>query len=325
MSGVGVKEYIIRFRAWLVLLGLMGLAGVSSGGVFLHLSNLSDLVFRGAPLGVAAIGETLVIITGGIDLSVAAVWTLSAVVGASVANHGGSVFVSLSAGLLVGAGVGFINGAITALLSLPPLITTLGMFTICEGAARIYVGNQPILDMPPDYAALGRAYFEGVVPLPIVVLVAVALCVFFLTSRTTFGRELYAVGTNRDAARFIGLRVRFVTMSTYLVAGTLAGLGGVLHSAYLSSVLPNASLTTLFTIIASAVVGGAKLIGGEGNPLDTVAGVLVILAIINVMNILSISPFVEQGALGLVTLLAVYLNMTLNGDSSDVLSRSKGV
>ncbi len=303
-----IGAVIAEYRIWPVLALLVVLASWASGGIFLRSSNLVNVVFLASPIAIAAFGQTLVILTSGIDLSVAAVWVLSAVAGSSIAAAGHGVLAASIAALAMGAGFGGVNGLLIAYLRVPPLIATLGALAVGEGLARVYTGNEPILSVPPSYAALGNSYF-GPVPLPVLAMLTALLAIMFLAQRTVLGKEIYAVGGNVVAARYAGLRVSGALMVAYTVSGLLAGLAGLLHSAYIQEAVPNVDLNTLFEVIAGVVVGGAALEGGRGKVLNSLAGVLVIVMIENLMNILGVSPFFVQGVLGLIVLVAVYLNV----------------
>lgn len=308
---------------WIALLVLGGVATLTSHGVFLHGSNLINILVIAAPIGIAALGQTLVILTAGIDLSVASTWILAGVVGGSLVTSGSNVGIAVAVALAAGVVVGIANGSIVAVLRIPPLITTLGMLAIVEAIARIYRGNQPILSLPNSYTVLAQAKL-GPFPLPVIVWLTVLLAIAFVMSRTTLGRAVYAVGGNPEAARFSGLPVIRTLVIVYAISGALAALGGMLSSAYLNLAVPNADLTTLFDIVAGAVIGGTSLFGGEGRALNTVAGVLVIVMTTNLMNILGISPLLEQGVLGAVIVIAVALNAALGSRAGD-RPRQRGV
>jgi ribose transport system permease protein len=313
-----------NYRIWFVLVLLMVIATLISGGIFIRGSNLINILFTATPIAIAAIGQTFVILTGGIDLSVAAVWVVASVTGASLAVSGQSVAVCIIVAVAIGVIMGLVNGLIIAYLRIPAMIATLGMLSVGEGLARIYRGNQPILSMPTAYNSLGSAYF-GPVPFPILVLLVILLAAIFFSSRTVVGKEIYAVGGNMAAAEYSGLRVRFALCVCYALSGALAAIAGILQSTYINLAVPNVNSSTQFSVIAAVVVGGTKMIGGEGTVINTIAGVLVILTIENVMNILGISPLAEEGVLGLVTLIAVYLNVGLRGSAGREKTLQKGV
>ena len=296
------------YRIWVVLIFLMIGAAVVSSGIFLRPSNLLSLLFIAAPTAIAAMGQTLVIMTGGIDLSVAAIWVLSAVVSAGLARAGMSLPMCVLAAIAVGFIGGLLNGCLVAVFRVPPLIATLGTLSVGEGVARVYTGNSPILSVPEAYQALGSSSF-GSVPLPAIILAAFVLLLIFIMQRMKMGRQIYAVGGNPIAANFAGLPVRQTLIFVYAASGILAAVAGLLQSAYVQEALPNIDMNTLFATIGGVVIGGAALSGGSGLVLNSVGGVLVIVVVENMMNIVGVSPFLSQGVLGAIVLLAVYLNV----------------
>ncbi len=299
---------LATYRIWPVLLLLVGLAAAASGGVILRPSNLLAILFIAAPTAIAASGQTLVILTGGIDLSVASIWILGSVVAAGMAASGWDLSLSVAAALGIGLVGGALNGALVALLRLPPLITTLGSLSIGEGIARIYTGNSPILSVPAAYKALGGASFLGM-PIPTLILTTVVMILVFVMHRMAVGKQVYAVGGNVVAARYAGLGVTGTLVFVYTASGVLAALAGLVQSAYVQEALTNVDMDTLFLTIGGVVVGGTSLTGGSGRVVNSVGGVLVIVIVENMMNILGISPLAAEGVLGLIVLLAVYLNV----------------
>ena len=302
---------LATYRIWPVLIVLMAAAALASGGIFLRPSNLIAVLFVAAPTAVAALGQTLVILTAGIDLSVAATWVLASVIAAGLAASGAPLSVSVLAALGVGLAGGLLNGGLVALLRVPPLITTLGTLSVGEGIARVYTGNTPILSVPPAYKAFGSAYF-GPVPLPALILLTVVLLLIFVMHRMAIGKQIYAVGGNPVAARYAGLPVAGTLIFAYTASGLLAALAGLLQSAYVQEALPNVDMDTLFATIGGVVVGGTSLMGGSGRIVNSVGGVLVIVVVQNMMNILGVSPLLSEGVLGVIVLLAVYLNVGLD-------------
>ena len=299
------------YRIWPVLILLMALAAAASGGIFLRPSNLVAILFIAAPTAIAALGQTLVIMTAGIDLSVAAVWVLAAVLAAGLANDGWALPFCVLAALGVGFLGGLMNGALIAFLRVPPLITTLGTLSVGEGIARVYTGNSPVLSVPPAYKALGASYF-GPLPLPTLVLISIVLALVFVMHRMAMGRRVYAVGGNLAAARYAGLNVVGTLFFVYIASGLLASLAGLLQSAYVQEALTNVDMDTLFATIGGVVVGGTALTGGSGRIVNSVGGVLVIVVVENMMNILGISLLLSEGVLGAIVLAAVYLNIGFN-------------
>ncbi|HLZ24808.1 MAG TPA: ABC transporter permease [Ktedonobacterales bacterium] len=319
LIGGAVRQY----RIWLILLLLMLIATIASSGNFIHLSNLINDLFIAAPLGIAAIGETLVILTGGIDLSVASVWILASVVAGTAANQGVSPLLALLFALLIGALAGAINGLVVIFLKVSPLIVTLGMLVMAEGAARIYTNNNPILSLPSDFQALGTTSV-GPVPVQVIVWVAMVALMGGIIARSVLGKTIYAVGGNPTASRYFGLPVAASLVTVYCLSGVFAALAGTLQSAYLNIALPNADLTTLFDVIAGVVIGGASLFGGEGKLVNTMGGVLVVVVIENTLRIVGVSQLIFQAVVGLIIVGAVYLNVGLRGKAHDRV-RQKGI
>lgn len=298
------------------MLLLMVIATVASSGNFIHLSNLINDLFIAAPLGIAGIGETLVILTGGIDLSVASVWILASVVAGTAANQGMSPLVALLLALLIGALAGAINGLVVVFLKVSPLIVTLGMLVTAEGAARIYTNNNPILNLPSDFQSFGTLSV-GPVPGQVIVWVALVILMGVIIARSVLGKTIYAVGGNPTASRYFGLPVAASLVTVYCLSGVFAALAGTLQSAYLNIALPNADLTTLFDVIAGVVIGGASLFGGEGKLVNTMGGVLVVVVIENTLRIVGVSQLIFQAVVGLIIVGAVYLNVGLRGKTRD--------
>jgi ribose transport system permease protein len=299
---------LYAFRIWLVLFALMILGAIVSQGVSARPSNVMAVLINSAPTAVAALGQTLVILTAGIDLSAAGVWVFSAVVGASLASGGVGLGFAMSASLAIGLGFGLMSGLLIAVLGVPPLVTTLGALSMSEGLARVYTGNVPILTLPASFIALGGWYF-GPIPISILILVTALLTLIFVTDRTIIGASIRAVGFNPLAAKYAGLHVTATLIFVYAVAGVLAALAGTLQAAYLQEALPNIDMNTLFAIIGGVVVGGTALTGGHGHVINSIGGVLVIMIVQNLMNILGLSPLLEEGVLGAIVIFAVYLNI----------------
>ena len=298
------------YRIWPVLILLLAGAALASGGIFLRPSNLVAILFVAAPTTIAALGQTLVIMTAGIDLSVAAIWVLSAVIAAQLANEGWSLAVSVLSALCVGLAGGLANGCLVAVLRVPPLITTLGTLSICEGVARVLYRQFADSSVPPDYKALGGSYF-GPVPLPTLILFAVVLLLVFIMHRMAIGKQVYAVGGNpvaplRGLASYGGLDFR---------------LRGQRHARRPRWPYPKRlrargpDQCRLRHPVRDDRRGcrwrhGADWGERPGN--NTVGGVLVIVVVQNTMNVLGVSPLLSEGVLGTIVLVAVYLNVGLN-------------
>ncbi len=284
---------------------------------FLKRSNLAAIADRIVVIAVIAIGMTMVIITGGIDLSVGSLIALSAVVstllirevaGAKDATASGMVLCCLAAVLACGA-MGAFSGLMVTAFSIPPFIGTLAMMLIASGTAFILAGGQSIYKVPAAIDWLGRGSSLGGIPNTVLLMVALYAGAHILMTRTVLGRYIYAVGGNVEAARLSGVPVRRVILFVYAVCGLLAGVGGVVQASQLQSGAPTYGLMYELYVIAAVVVGGTSLAGGQGRILGTLIGAFIIAVIQNGMNLTGVESYTQKVILGAVILGAVLLDM----------------
>ena len=282
---------------------------------FLLKANLINVVNQIAVIAIVAIGMTMVIITGGIDLSVGSVIALAAVVATSVivqmggAQAGALAMIGASAlAILLCGAMGLISGMLITAFSLPPFIATLGWMLVASGLAYIIAGGESIYDIPNSFVWLGRGADLFSIPNSVVLMVVLYFAAHFLMSRTVLGRYIYAAGGNAEAARLSGIRVERILLFAYAVSGLMAGLGGVILASQLKSGAPTYGLLYELYVIAAVVVGGASLAGGEGKIMGTLIGALVIGVIQNGMNLTGVESYAQKVVLGLVILGAVLLD-----------------
>jgi len=265
-----------------------------------------------------SIGLTLVILAGGIDLSVGAVLALAGAVAAgllksaiSIPELGVELQFTVSgavlSGVLVGAIAGLANAVVVTWLLLPPFVATLAMLSIARGLAYLWTGGLPITGLDPAFDALGSGFVLGL-PVPVWIVAILTILATWLTTQTPFGRHLYAVGGSERAAYLTGLSVRKIKVSVYVLAGALSALAGVLVTARLDSAQPNAGLGYELDGIAAVVIGGTSLSGGQGSVWGTVLGCLIIGVLNNGLALLDVSPFWQQVIKGVVIILAVVLD-----------------
>jgi ribose transport system permease protein len=272
--------------------------------VFLTSTNISAIFVQMSVIAIIAVGETIVIITAGIDLSVSAVVALTGVISAMlVANDGLGVGPGIVVGVLAGGGVGLINGLLITAARIPPFIATLGTLSAITGVAFLITNGQPI-SAPTSYDVLGDGHI-GPIPVPIVIMVIVAAAGIFVLARTTLGRSAYAIGSNYETARLSGIRVNRVLTSVYVIQGLLAGLGGVIVASRVITGDPSAGTNYNLDAIAAAVIGGASLFGGEGTVIGALIGALLLELISNGGDLLNISNFWQEVILGVVIIAAV--------------------
>ncbi len=312
---------LAALRAWLFLALLLVTfevwARLSYGASFVLSSyNAQSIaVFAVAPL-LLALGETFVIIAGGIDLSVGFVMGLSAVVAAHAANAAGSamppfpaMLVGIAAGLAVSLVPGAINGWLISKLKVPPFIGTLGMFGVARGAAFLLANGTTVPVANDWFAALGNGRLFGI-PVVVVVTAVFVLLMHYLLGQSRFGQHTYAVGASEQAALRAGIGVGRLTRRLYLLSALCAGLGGVLYTARFTAGAAQAGEPLLLDSIAAVVIGGASLFGGSGTILGTVAGSLVIAVIQYGLVFIDVEPFWQFVAVGVVIIISVLVDQT---------------
>lgn len=285
---------------------------------FLHPLNLFNILRQVSISGLVAIGMTFVILTAGIDLSVGSLLALAGLVGAYVAKGGladrFAVGASVDAGnpwffaVAAAIGVGLIGGAIqgTAVtrLRVPPFVVTLGGLTAFRGAALLFSGGGPISGFAPSYTWWGQGKI-GIVPVPVIIFLMVALIAHVVLAYTRFGRHVYATGGNANAADLNGVPTKRVIFLVYVIVGAMCGLAGFLLSARLSSAEAVAGIGLELTVIAAVVIGGTSLFGGVGSIFGTVIGACLIGVLTNGLVLLNVSSFVQQIVIGVVLVSAV--------------------
>ena len=317
MSSSKYAAVFARFRS-LLALALMVLALSLLSHHFLTADNGWNILRQISVNLCLSIGMTLVILSGGIDLSVGAILALAGAVAAGLLKNGvalPAIGVTLEfttagailAGLAVGGAAGWANGFVITRFKLPPFVATLGMFSIARGLTMLWTGGFPITGLGDNFGYLGTGSFIGM-PMPVWIMLALTGIFVVLTKRTRFGRHLYAVGGNERAALLTGLNVSRIKIAVYTLAGALAGVAGLIVTARLDSAQPNAGLGYELDSIAAVVIGGTSLSGGRGSVTGTVLGCLIIGVLNNGLFLLNVSPFWQQVVKGLVILLAVALD-----------------
>ncbi len=276
-----------------------------ASGPFLTKVNLLDIVDQQASTLIIAAAGTLVLVSGGIDLSVGAIYALAGVTAADLAQSVPPLLAVL-AGIVVGLAVGLVNGVIATFFRINSLIATLAMSFVISGLASLVTGGNLIIDYShPSFGDLARWSFLTVNTSSWAMLIVVMLLAVTL-SRTTAGRYMYAAGSNAQAARLAGVRVQQVRLLTFVLSGGAAALGGVIDaSRVLSAQASNGGTTLTFTVLAGIVVGGTSILGGDGAIWRTVVGVLFIAMVGNGSDLLGLNPLYDQIALGVLLLLAV--------------------
>ncbi|MBO0775276.1 MAG: ABC transporter permease [Actinobacteria bacterium] len=272
---------------------------------FFQVSNLLNILDQQASTLIIAAAGTLVLIAGGIDLSVGATYALAGVTAAELARSAPPAL-AIVAGIAVGLLVGLVNGVITTIFRINALIATLAMSFVVSGLASLVTGgNLIILYSRPSFGDFARTAFLTV-NTSTWTMVAVVVALAVVLTRTTAGRYIFAAGSNAEAARLAGVRVQAIRILTFVVSGGAAAIGGVIDvSRVLSAQASNGETTLTFTVLAGIVVGGTSILGGEGGIWRTVVGVLFIALVGNGFDLLGLNPLYEQITLGAILLIAV--------------------
>jgi ribose/xylose/arabinose/galactoside ABC-type transport system permease subunit len=312
-----LAQYLERYGIIVVVIAMMAVLTALKPDVFLTVTNLTNIVKQNASAALLALGMFVVILTAGIDLSVGSVMAL-AMVSLAVANRAGYPWeVVILIGPLIGVLGGLVNGAGLTWLRLPhPFIMTLGTLNIARGVTNLVSGGAPVSGLKPEVRYLGQKNFDlGIFPPPagipasffVVILCAAAL--WFFLNRTSTGRHIYAIGGNPQAARVSGIDVNRVLILVYVISGFFAGLAGLLLAGRTDSGFPNAGIGAELDAIAAVIIGGASFFGGRGTVLGVLAGVVIIGLLRNGLNLLNVSVFWQQILIGVVIVLAVYIDV----------------
>ncbi len=297
-------------RTWGTTLFLLLLVCVfaSQNPRFLSLRNATNILTEVSIYGVIAVGMTFVILTAGVDLAVGALLAFASIAAAWTVQHLApgvpQWLVALSVASLIGLGAGLLHGKAVTLLNVPAFIVTLGGMTVWRGATLILNDGGPISGFDDGYRWWGTGAIAGV-PVPVVIFAVVALIGHITLRHTRYGRQVYAVGGNAEAARLSGINVKAIIVSVYAIVGFLAGLSGFLLSARLGSSEAVAGVNYELRVIASVVIGGASLAGGSGSIRGTLIGALLIGVLSNGLVIMHVSSYFQQVVIGLIIVAAV--------------------
>ena len=294
---------------------------------FLTVNNGLTVLLQTSVIGILAIGMTMVIITGGIDLSVGSVLALSGVIAGLVIKEGVPVAPAMVLGILAGAACGFANGLVITKMRITPFVATLGMMMIARGVALQLTGAAPISRMGEAFGVLGNGSFFRIVevqengfpkvifpgiPYPAVLLLIMAALGAYLLQKRQIGRHIFCVGSNEEAARLSGVNVDRTKIWAYTASGALAGLAGMVLMSRLVTVQPNEGVMYELAAIAASVIGGASLMGGVGSISGSMIGAFIIGVLRNGLNMAGTSAFIQQIIIGVVVIGAVYIDQIRN-------------
>ncbi len=298
-----------KYRVFIIFLVLILIASFISDAFF-TVNNLFNVLRQVSIVAIIAVGMTIVILTAGIDLSVGSVLALTGAIAAGVITAGMplplAIAICLAAGLLMGA----VNGLIVAKGKVPAFIATLAVMVIARGMTLVYTQGNPIVISDMGYRFLGSGKILGI-PFPVILMLAIFTIMYWVLKHTTFGRNIYAVGGNEEAARLAGINVDRVKIGVYALTGFFASISALIYTSRLMSAQPNAGSMMELDAIAAVIIGGTRLTGGKGGVTGTLIGALIMGVLDNILNLANVSPFYQDIAKGLVILAAVLIDSKL--------------
>lgn len=301
---------------FLIWLALIVFASIFARESFLTAYNFRTLIREAAFIGMVSLGQGMLLLLGEIDLSVGAIAALSGVVGGIfMVRTPFDPYLIFFLCLLLGAFLGFINGALVTGLRLSSLIVTVGTMGIYNGVNLVVTKGQAVLDIPEAIYFMGQGSLLGI-PMPVVIMIAVFIIVMVIVKLTRLGRYMYAIGNNRETASILGLPVSFVRMFTFAFSGMLSAMAGLIMVARLGTAQPTIGTAWALNSIAACVIGGISLVGGVGNPVGALIGVGIIMVIQNIIVLMGVSPYMQSAVSGIVVVAAISFDSITNIISS---------
>lgn len=301
-----LQQSLQKHSIYIVLVLMFAICSMISP-YFLKSNNLINIMRQSCVGLLIAYGEMILIVEGFIDLSAASVLALSGVLSIAVYKSTGSLVLAILTAILVGILCNLFNAFFVANVQVPAFIATLGMQEIARGIALYYCGGSNILQLG-NYTVVGQG-MVGPIPLPVIILILITIAMWYLVTQTRWGRSLYAIGGNRNAAEASGINVKRSIYMSYIINGMLVGFAGVIFMARNNAGLPNGAVGYEMTGLTAAIVGGTSMNGGIGTITGTVAGAFIIAFLENIMNLIGVDSYIQQMIKGLIVVLAVAANI----------------
>ena len=301
-----IKKFLMKYVMYLFLI-LMCIVLTIASDKFLTVTNLMTIIKQISIQSIVAIGMTMIIISGNIDLSVGSLVALCSVSGAMIMNKGLPMIVAVIASVIIGALVGFITGGVTAKLKLHSFLVTLSLMTALRGLAQTMTNGRPVAGLPSAFGKIASASI-GPVPLLVIYMIVLYAIFMYVMKYTAFGRSIYAVGSNQESARLSGINIEMVKTMVFVIGGALCGIAGVLLTAKVRSGDPTCANAWEMDTIAGAIIGGTDMNGGEGKLGGTIIGLLFVGILANGMVLLGVSAYMQSVIKGLVIFMAVIIN-----------------
>lgn len=305
------KGKLKKYASIIILAFLMLVMGILSP-YFFTVNNLLIVGIQASVNAILAIGMLMVIVLGGIDLSIGANLALSGIFSALLMKAGVPVSISLLFSIVIGGALGAINGFLVTTMRLPPFIATLGTTGIYRGLALVITGGLPLSSLPDGISWFGQGTFL-LLPIPILFTLFFALIFSVMLNHTLLGRYTYAIGSNAEATRLSGIKINKYKRIIYILEGIMASVAGIILIGRLCVAQPNAATGYELNAIAAAVIGGASMMGGSGTILGTIVGALIMSVLANGFTLLGLNTFIQQVAIGLVLIFAIYFDVLQRG------------
>jgi inositol transport system permease protein len=300
-----------KYSIYLILLAMLVICSLLSPAFF-SAKNLSNISRQISITTIISFGMTMLIISGMIDLAAGSVMALAGILAVATYKATGSLLIAMLTGIVIGIACNIVSGFIVTRFKTPPFIATLAMMTSARGAALMYTNGQNIYQLD-EFIVFGQGDIFGI-PTPVIVMVLVALVTWYLLNNTRFGRHLYAIGGNEDAARASGIKVNQTKMTAYVISGAFVGLAGVLFMSRVNAGLPNAGIGFEFDAMTASIIGGTSFSGGVGTAMGTLVGAFIMGFLNNIMNLLGIQSYLQQIIKGGIIVIAV---------AYDIMSKNK--
>jgi len=296
-----------NFQIMSILSGLLIMMLVFSlnSKYFFTSNNLLTIALQTSMIAIIALGQTFVLITAGIDLSIGSNMAIAGVISAMALKSGMPIGIAIILGLLAGVLVGLINGSLIAYGGLPPFVVTLGTMSIVKGVALFITGGIPVTRLSKSFNVIGNNKIVGI-PIPVIITIALTLLFGFILSKTKLGTRIFAVGSNLEAAKYSGINTKRTIIIVYVFSGLLAAVAGIIMASRIASGQPTAGTGYELYAVAASVIGGVSLAGGEGLLTGTLIGALIIGVLRNGLNLLSVSAFIQEIMIGSVIIIAVF-------------------
>ncbi len=297
---------VVRWETLLVV-AIVGVSiwSTTLSPFFLTRINLLDLITPYVFIGLMALGLTFVVIAGEIDISVTAILAVSVVSFAQLLDHGLNVWIAALVGLVVAAALGLVNGALVALVNLPSLAVTLGTLAAFQGLAFVVLSGEGVAEFPQGYLNLGGGYIHNELPVALVVLVAATLVLGTVLHATRFGRYLFAIGNNREAARLSGVPATRVRVTIFVISGFMAGIAGIAYVGFFGSARADAAQGSLLDVVTAVVLGGVNIFGGAGSMLGVFLALILVAVLRNGMQLANLGGDTQNIVIGVLLLAAI--------------------